>query len=122
MKFKNILYLLPMLLALLLPAGCSDDNDNFVLQTFNENKVRFNIGVTLSGALQNETRAFGDEGLGSGGYYEFSDLYVAVFVEINGVSYLEEFVKADNTAPTWNETEQCWDFGVTLTKTDDARR
>lgn len=122
MKFKNILYLLPMLLALLLPAGCSDDNDNFVLQTSNENKVRFNIGVTLSGALQNETRAFGDEGLGSGGYYEFSDLYVAVFVEINGVSYLEEFVKADNTAPTWNETEQCWDFGVTLTKTDDARR
>ena len=120
-KRYNI-YLLLMLLALFFPTSCSDDG-SIATPSFNGGgKVHFTIGVSLPGASISESRAFGDAGIGSGGYYEFSDLYVAVFVTIDGVSYLEEFVKADNTVPIWNAKNGCWDFGVTLTQTDGPRR
>ncbi len=120
MKIKNYIYLLLMLLATLLPTAC---NDNIQLPANDDDgKVHWTIGVSLPGAEQNITRGFGDEGTGSGGYFEFKDLYVAVFVDIDGVSYLEEFVRADSTAPTWNAEDNCWDFGVTLNQTDGPRR
>ena len=120
MKIKNYIYLLLMLLATLLPTAC---NDNIQLPANDDDgKVHWTIGVSLPGATQNITRGFGDEGTGSGGYFEFKDLYVAVFVNIEGVSYLEEFVRADSTAPTWNADSARWDFGVTLNKTDGPRR
>ncbi|MBQ3152619.1 MAG: hypothetical protein IJB77_04075 [Bacteroidaceae bacterium] len=120
MKIKNYIYLLLMLLATLLPTAC---NDNIQLPANDDDgKVHWTIGVSLPGAEQNITRGFGDEGTGSGGYFEFKDLYVAVFVNIEGVSYLEEFVRADNTVPTWNAENNCWDFGVTLNQTDGPRR
>ena len=109
-----------MLLATLLPTAC---NDNIQLPANDDDgKVHWTIGVSLPGAEQNITRGFGDEGTGSGGYFEFEDLYVAVFVNIEGVSYLEEFVRADSTAPTWVDSTRCWNFGVSLNKTDGPRR
>ena len=120
MKIKRHIYLLLMLLATLLPTAC---NDNIQLPANDDDgKVHWTIGVSLPGAEQNITRGFGDEGTGSGGYFEFEDLYVAVFVNIEGVSYLEEFVRADSTAPTWNAENNCWDFGVKLNQTDGPRR
>ena len=117
MKIKNYIYLLLMLLATLLPTSCTDDNE--IIEGSDSNKVHWNISVTVPGATQNTTRAFGDEGTG---YFTFSEIYVAVFVNIEGVSYLEEFVRADNTVPTWNAENNCWDFGVTLNQTDGPRR
>ena len=120
MKIKNYIYLLLMLLATMLPTAC---NDNIQLPANDDDgKVHWTIGVLLPGAEQNMTRGFGDEGTGSGGYFEFDDLYVAVFVNIEGVSYLEEFVRADSTAPTWVDSTRCWNFGVSLNKTDGPRR
>ena len=114
-----------MLLALVLPTACSDDDDIFT-DTPDDDKVHWTIGVSLPGAVHGETRAFGDpntgDGTGADGYYEFNDLYVAVFAEIGGVSYLEEFVRADNTEPTWDGTNNVWNFGATLSKTNGARR
>lgn len=123
MKVKNHIYMLFMLLVtFLLPTSCNDHNELCSNSDADGEKIQLKIGVSLSGTSKSETRGFGDEGTGPGGYYEFSDLYVAVFVDIDGVSYLDEFVKADNTAPTWNTENQCWTFGVSLTKTTDARR
>ena len=125
MKIKSLIYtLLMMVMFSLLPTGCNDDND-FINTDPEDDKVHWTIGVRLPGAVNGETRAFGDGltgGTGTGGYYEFNDLYVAVFAEIDGVSYLEEFVRADNTVPTWDEENDIWNFGATLSKTNGPRR
>ena len=113
-----------MVMFSLLPTGCNDDND-FINTDPEDDKVHWTIGVRLPSAVNGETRAFGDGltgGTGTGGYYEFNDLYVAVFAEIDGVSYLEEFVRADNTVPTWDEENDIWNFGATLSKTNGPRR
>jgi len=111
-----------LLTILFLPISCNDNDEILFNSDSNADKVHFTIGVSLSGSSKSETRGFGDEGIGSGGYYEFSDLYVAVFVDIDGVSYLDEFVKADKKPPVWNDTEKCWDFEVSLAKTTESRR
>ena len=125
MKIKSLIYtLLMMVMFSLLPTGCNDDND-FINTDPEDDKVHWTIGVRLPSAVNGETRAFGDGltgGTGTGGYYEFNDLYVAVFAEIDGVSYLEEFVRADNTVPTWDEENDIWNFGATLSKTNGPRR
>ncbi|MBQ3190063.1 MAG: hypothetical protein IJB61_02295 [Bacteroides sp] len=125
MKFIAYIYRLFVLLAILLVTSCSHNEELQVVPDSNADKVHFTIGVSLPGVSTTDSRAFGGEGntdgTGSGGYFEFSDLYVAVFVEIDGISYLEEFVKAESTVPTWN-SEGYWEFGVELTKTDGPRR
>ena len=125
MKFIANTYRLFVLLAILLATSCSHNEELQVVPDSNADKVHFTIGVSLPGVSTTDSRAFGGEGntdgTGSGGYFEFSDLYVAVFVEIDGISYLEEFVKAESTVPTWN-SEGYWEFGVELTKTDGPRR
>lgn len=122
MKTKYIYYPLLMMLAILLPTSCSVDNEIDVISNSIGEKVRFNIGVSLAGASEVESRAFGDgaesDSLGTGKYYEFENLYVAVFEKNEGVYYFRELVKADdiepNTPPTWNGTN--WNFSVELTK------
>ena len=126
MKFRAYIYRLLVLLVILLSTSCSHNEDIQVTPDSDTDKVHFTIGVSLPGASTTDSRAFGGEGntngTGNDGYFKFSDLYVAVFEEIEGVSYLKEFVKADNTVPTWDSSNNHWNFGVTLTKTDGPRR
>lgn len=117
MKTKSFIYTLLSIITALLFTSCSNDEDIFIEPVADDNKVHFDIGISLPGAVNGETRAFGGDG---NEYFTFKDLYVAVFVDIEGVSYLEEFVRANNTAPTWDGEK--WVFGVELTKTDDKRR
>ena len=125
MNFIANTYRLFVLLAILLATSCSHNEELQVVPDSNADKVHFTIGVSLPGASTTDSRAFGGgntDGTDDDGYFEFSDLYVAVFEEIEGVSYLKEFVKADNTVPTWDSSNNHWNFGVTLTKTDGPRR
>ena len=114
MKMKRYIYMLLMLLVTLLPVGCSDDYEMFSQAP--DEKVHCRIGVTVPGISNSETRAFGNEN------FVFSDLYVAVFVDIEGVSYLEEFVRAENSLPTWDDEDKCWYFNIALKMTDGPRR
>ena len=61
MKTRYIYYPLLMLLAILLPTSCSVDDDIDVNPNTVGEKVRFNIGVSLAGTSDVESRAFGHE-------------------------------------------------------------
>lgn len=117
MKTKSFIYTLLSIITALLFTSCSNDEDIFIEPVADDNKVHFDIGISLPGAVNGETRAFGGDG---NEYFTFEDLYVAVFVDIEGVSYLEEFVRANDTKPKWDGEK--WVFGVKLTKTDGKRR
>lgn len=118
MKIKNIIYtLLMMAMSLLLPTGCSDDIDTLKSDNkVDDGKVRLQIGLTLPAAQMADTRAFNRTD------FEFTDLYVAVFVKQGNAYFLEECVRADNPTPEWHEESNHWDFGVVLSKTDTPRR
>ena len=112
MKTRYILYPLLMLLAILLPTSCSFEEDFMDIPTTDGDKISFTMGVSVSGATSAESRAFGAEN------HNFSDLYVAVFEETDGVSYLKDFVKA-TASTTANDTEHgCKYYVVELTKSD----
>ena len=115
MSIKNIQYVLYLLLAVVLSAGCKNQEVLFAEDTEND-KVNWRIGVTIPGSEMTDSRSFGSTD------FEFDDLYVAVFVEAGGDYYFEELVKAANTAPEWNEANGCWDFNVALSKTNGPRR
>lgn len=115
MSIKNIHYILFLLLAVLLPISCSEQDLSLPEETESD-KVNWRIGVTIPGSEVADTRSFGNTD------FEFDDLHVAVFVEAGGDYYFEELVQAANTAPTWNETNKCWDFNVKLSKTNGPRR
>lgn len=114
MKIKSFIYTLLSIVTALLFTGCSDED----IQSPNkdEKMVTWTISVTLPEAQSPDTRAFNRTD------FKFEDLHVAVFSEAGGVYFLEQFVKADNTVPTWNSTNNCWDFGVTLMETTTPRR
>ena len=101
-----------MALAILLPTSCSVDDDIDVNPNTVGEKVRFNIGVSLAGTSDVESRAFGHE------TYNFDNLHVAVFDVETG--YLKEFVEA--TPNKTNDTDNCWNFDVTLTTLETACR
>ena len=114
MKIKSFIYTLLSIVTALLFTGCSDED----IQSPNkdEKMVTWTISVTLPEAQSPDTRAFNRTD------FKFTDLHVAVFSEVGGVYFLEQFVKADNTAPQWNSTNNCWDFGVNLMQTTTPRR
>lgn len=124
MKIKSIIYTLLMVMSSLLFVTCSEED--ILSQNGNnidDNKVHLRIGLTLPEAQSTQTRAFNRTD------FEFENLHVAVFVKQGNVYILEEFVRAESPAPEWHETpnESCtgsnhWDFGVTLSKTDEPRR
>lgn len=115
MKVKYLYILFSIAVAILF-TGCSEE-DILQPEQSKDNKVLWKIGVALPESQSAATRAFdrGDD-------FTFEDLYVAVFAEADGVYFLDQFVRADATVPTWNEKNQCWDFGIELTKTETHRR
>ena len=115
MKAIRHIYLLLMLLATLLPTGCTDKYEMLTTSS-DSDKVDWNISVTLPGANAQSTRAFGNPS------FKFTNLYAAVFVEIQGTYYFNELVPAGNSEPTWNPDTQCWEFGLTLNKTTEPTR
>lgn len=114
MKVKY-LYILFSIVASLFFTGCSEE-DILQPEQSKDNKVLWKIGVALPEPQSAATRAFDRDD------FTFEDLYVAVFAQADGVYFLDQFVRADATVPTWNETNQCWDFGIELTKTETHRR
>lgn len=111
---RRILYIIYSLFALVFIAGCNERD--FEWPDAEDGKVDLRVGLCLPGTQTAATRSFAEPVL------EFDDLYLAVFVEEGGVYYLDEFVRADNTAPQWNGETGCWEFGASLSKTTDARR
>lgn len=109
------LYILLTLVASFLFEGCSESSLQLP-EGDNSDKVLWKIGVTFPEAQSTATRAFDRTD------FTFEDLYVAVFAEAGGVFFLEQFVRADNTKPVWNEANSCWDFGVELSKSEGPRR
>lgn len=109
------LYILLTIVASFLFAGCSESSLQLP-EGDNSDKVLWKIGVTFPEAQSTATRAFDRTD------FTFEDLYVAVFAEAGGVFFLEQFARADNTKPVWNEANSCWDFGVELSRSEGPRR
>lgn len=118
MKIQNYIYTLLVLLVALLPVGCTDENEIF--SEAKGDKVLCTFKVTLPGASETETRAFGNN-------YTFlpSDFCVAVFQDVGGVRYLDEFAMADAEKGIVQKNDggdDYWEFGVKLSETDGPRR
>ena len=90
MKTRNIFYPLFMLLAMLLPTSCSFEEDIMDEPTSNGEKVQMTFNVSLAGASNVESRAFGAED------HNFTVLYLALFEKISdGNYYLKDFITAN---------------------------
>ena len=114
MKKTRYIYTVLCIVALFFLTGCSEHDVQ--LPSDGVKTVNWTIGVTFPEALLPATRAFDRTD------FEFETLHVAVFAEAGGVFFLEQFVRADNTAPEWNSENNCWDFGVQLMESTEPRR
>ena len=108
---KHTLYYIAfLLLAVLLPTGCTEDK---YPEEIPAKKVTWKIGVIMPQARE-ATRAFGETAA-------FTDLHLAVFSEVAGDWYLEELVQADAPVTT-TAPNQLTEFSVKLTSSDQPRR
>ena len=126
MKTRYILYPLLTVLAMLLPTSCSLEEDIMdVAATSNGDKVTFTMGVSIPGASNVESRAFGETD-----FSKIESLHIAVF-EVTTVtegnkekevsSYFREFLDNDDiTLLSDNDDHGCWKFNVTITKASAA--
>ena len=79
-----------MLLAILLPTSCSFEEDMLDVPTSDAEKVQLNLNVSLAGASNADSRAFGNED------HNFTVLYLALFEQISdGNYYLKDFITAN---------------------------
>lgn len=110
----TLYYIVFLLLAVLLPTGCSED----VLpgQEPSEETVTWRFSVLMPDARQ-ATRTMGE-------YAAFDELYVAVFNDQENLNFLEDFAKATvvTTTPPTTDKDQLTTFEVTLKKTSEPRR
>ena len=133
MKKKNYIYPILFLLAMLLPAGCTDTDLQETQQAGSDaDKVYLRIGLTMPEVQTVQSRSFDrvdDEPNHQN--FAFKDLHVAVFVQQGDSYILEEFVSAEgDNLPEWDvdaNDVNCpgsnhWDFGVNLTKREGPRR
>ena len=111
MKTRYILYPLLMLMAMLLPTSCSFEEDVFDAPAANGNKISFTMDVSLVGASNVESRAFGNTN------FNFTSLHIAVFEVTEDGSYLKEFLDNDDIELlSANDGDGCWKFNVTITE------
>lgn len=111
MKTRYILYPLLMLMAILLPTSCSFEEDVFDAPAANGNKISFTMDVSLVGASNVESRAFGNTN------FKFTSLHIAVFEVTEDGSYLKEFLDNDDIELlSENDDDGCWKFNVTITE------
>ena len=116
MKTRYILYPLLMLLAMLLPTSCSFEEDVFDAPAADGNKISFTMDVSLVGASNVESRAFGETD-----FSKIESLHIAVFEETEDGSYFREFLDNDDiTLLSENDDHGCWKFNVTITKASAA--
>lgn len=109
MNIRYIIYSLLLLLATLLPTSCTHDDIVTGVES-DMGKVHLSFGVSIPGASSSESRGFGDSFTG-----EIPNLWVASFVNVDGVNYFEELVQAIYD----NETNK---YEITLTKANSERR
>ena len=133
MKMKNYIYTIGLLLAMLLPAGCTDADLQETQQVGSDaDKVYLRIGLTMPEAQTVQSRSFDRvDDTPNHQNFAFKDLHVAVFVKQGDSYILEEFVSAEgDNLPEWDgdaSDSNCpgsnhWDFGVNLTKREGPRR
>ena len=121
MKTRYILYPLLMLLAMLLPTSCSLEEDLMeVAASSNGDKITFNMGVSVPGASNVQSRAFADGDIYSNDkdYFKSANLHIAVFEISSTGTFLKEFVSADPLEQTDSDKDNdgCTNFRVTLTQ------
>ena len=128
MKIRYILYPLLMLLAMLLPTSCSLEEDLMeVAASSNGDKITFNMGVSVPGASNVQSRGFadGDTYSKTNEYFNFIEkLHIAVFEISSSGTFLTEFVSADPLKAAEGEIsgdsktdgDGCYNFRVTLTQ------
>lgn len=133
MKMKKYIYTIGLLLAILLPAGCTDADLQETQQVGSDaDKVYLRIGLTMPEAQMVQSRSFDRvDDTPNHQNFAFTDLHVAVFVKQGDTYILEEFVSAEgDNKPEWDgdsSDSNCpgsghWDFGVNLTKREGPRR
>lgn len=111
MKTRYILYPLLMLMAILLPTSCSFEEDVFDAPAANGNKISFTMDVSLLGASNVKSRAFGNTN------FNFTSLHIAVFEVTEDGSYLKEFLDNDDIELlSAKDDDGCWKFNVTITE------
>ena len=112
MKTRYILYPLLTVLAMLLPTSCSFEEDVFDAPAADGNKISFTMDVSLVGASNVESRAFGETD-----FSKIESLHIAVFEVTEDGSYLKEFLDNDDIKLLKeNDGDGCWKFNVTITK------
>ena len=121
MKTRYILYPLLMLLAMLLPTSCSLEEDLMeVAASSNGDKITFNMGVSVPGASNVQSRAFadGDTYSNDDKYFKSINLHIAVFEISSTGTFLKKFVSADLLKETDSDKDNdvCTNFRVTLTQ------
>lgn len=114
MKTRYILYPLLALMAILLPTSCSTEEDFMDSSiTSNGDKVTFTLGVSVPGATNVESRAFGNEN------YNFQNLFVAVFEQASdGNYYYQGTTEVSPQGTATHDGKTCSTYNVTLTATN----
>lgn len=119
MKTRYILYPLLALMAILLPTSCSTEEDFMDSSiTSNGDKVTFTLGVSVPGATNVESRAFGNEN------YNFDNLFVAVFEQASDGNYYYQGASPVQRGDivTHDNGTTCSTYKVTLTATNNPCR
>lgn len=117
MKTRYILYPLLMLLAIILPTSCSFEEDINNPVTSNGDKITLTLGVSVPGAQNVESRAFGNTN------YNFSNLFVAVYERASDGSYYYQGTSpVEPVGTATHNGKTCSTYNVTLTATNNPCR
>lgn len=109
---RTLYYIAFLLLAVLLPTGCSEEH--LLGGDTPSKKVNWRFSVLMPDARPS-TRAFGEN-------VDVTSLHVAVFSPVGDSWFLEEMVQATDLTPVKGSKDNEMEFSVKLTESEDKRR